>query len=318
MLYTQAIEKYLRYLQGIKNASPYTLRNYKRALENFGLALGHDGHIEAITLETIDRFQDFILEKKTRKNKALSAKTRNIYLIPIRSFLKYCIQQELAEDTALLNPEKILISKTNPSDVSGLTETEFKALRDFSTGKTPLSQARDQAIIELLFSTGLRVSELTALNIENINLERREFSILGKGNKVRTVYLTPHCVRVLRDYLSLRKDSFKPLFINVRPRKDEFENRGESRRLSRTSVEIMISQRGRLCGITKPVTPHKIRHTFATTLLRNGADIRSVQEMLGHSNIATTQIYTHVANADLKKVHERFLNQETKKEPMEE
>jgi len=175
-------------------------------------------------------------------------------------------------------------------------------------GKNQLIASRDRAIVEMLFSTGLRISELCSLNLENLNLETREFTVIGKGRKVRTVYLTGAAVECLQVYLHHRDDNFSPLFINARSRKDEFENKGESRRLTRTAIEIMVRDRGRKAGITKPVTPHKLRHTFATTLLRNGADLRSVQELLGHANIATTQIYTHFVNADLKKTHEKYLN----------
>ena len=131
--------------------------------------------------------------------------------------------------------------------------------------------------------------------------------MLGKGKKIRNVYLTPLCIKRLDDYLKTRNDDFRPLFINAKQRADQHLKRGESRRLSRTAIEIMVRDRGRKSGITKPVTPHKLRHTFATSLLRNGADIRSVQELLGHASIVTTQIYTHVANADLKKTHTKYL-----------
>lgn len=305
MLFIQALERYQRYLKNVQNASVYTLRNYTRSLEAFGELLGGEGKIEDIDLDLVERFQDQVFEKQNRSGDPLSARTRNLYLIPIRSFLKFCMKRELGDD--LLAPEKIEILKTDPSDVSGLNEEELQRLRDYSEGKNRLIDSRDRALIEMLFSTGLRISELVALNLEHINLKTREFSVVGKGKKVRTVFLTKSCVAILQAYLDLRSDNFRPLFINARKRKDEFEDQGESRRLSRTAVEVMVSARGRMCGITKPVTPHKLRHTFATTLLRNGADLRSVQEMLGHSSIATTQIYTHVANADLKKVHEKFL-----------
>ena len=130
---------------------------------------------------------------------------------------------------------------------------------------------------------------------------------MGKGKKIRSVYLTNRAVKMLEEYLSERTDNFPPFFVNARERKDEMETNGESRRLTRTAIEVMVRDRGRKAGITKPVTPHVLRHTFATALLKNGADLRSVQELLGHSNISTTQIYTHFANADLKRTHEKFL-----------
>ncbi|MCK5460545.1 tyrosine-type recombinase/integrase [Candidatus Gracilibacteria bacterium] len=304
MLFTKAVKRYKKHLKNVKNSSVHTLENYGRSLHIFGEMLGENAQIKDITLEKVEDFQDILFEKKNRKGQELSAKTKNAYLIPIRSFLKFCIKRELSK--LILNPEKIEILKTNPSDVSGLSIEELELLRHFSE-KNNILAARNRAIVEIIFSTGLRVSELTNLNRENVNLHTREFSVIGKGNKIRSVFLTKNCVEVLKKYLNLRTDNFRPLFIGSRKQKNEFENSGESRRLSRTMVEIMISDRGKKCGITKPVTPHKLRHTFATTLLRNGADIRSVQEMLGHANIATTQIYTHIANADLKKTHEKFL-----------
>jgi len=206
-----------------------------------------------------------------------------------------------------LAPEKLELLKTLPSDVSGLSDEELERLRETNPAKNKTIALRDRTIVEMLFSTGLRISEMCALNRENLNLKTGEFSVLGKGNKIRNVYITPNCIRLLEAYLKEREDDFHPLFINAKERADQHLKNGESRRLSRTAIEIMIRDRGRKAGITKPVTPHKMRHTFATKLLRNGADIRSVQELLGHASIVTTQIYTHVANADLKNTHSKYL-----------
>jgi site-specific recombinase XerD len=305
MLITEGIEKYVRYLKNVRNASPYTLRNYEKSLAFLVETVGTKTHIRDLNLNSIDDFQDFVFSKTNRKGEALSSKTRNIYLIPIRSFLKFCIKREL--DDPILAPEKLELLKTDPSDVSGLNMDELEILRNTNTAKSHLIALRDRAIIEMLFSTGLRISEMCALNQENLNHKTGEFSVLGKGKKIRSVYLTPQCIKRLEEYLNTRTDDFRPLFINAKQRSDQHLKRGDSRRLSRTAIEIMVRDRGRKAGITKPVTPHKLRHTFATSLLRNGADIRSVQELLGHASIATTQIYTHVANADLKKTHAKFL-----------
>ncbi len=308
MLITEAKERYLRYLRNTKNASQYTLRNYDRSLSFLVEVMSDTAEVRDISLLVLDDLNDAIFEKKNQKGERVSATTRNIYLIPIRSFLKFCVKREL--DDPILSPEKIELIKTDPSDASGITLEELDRLRNLETGKNELIEARNRAIIEMLFSTGLRISELCALDVEQVNLDLKEFTVIGKGRKVRTVYLTDLAVAKLQVYLSFRADIFAPLFINTknnRTAKSEIEDKGESRRLSRTSIEIMVRDRGRKAGITKPVTPHKLRHTFATTLLRNGADIRSVQELLGHKNIATTQIYTHYANADLKKAHQTFL-----------
>ena len=305
MLLSEAIDRYIRYLKQYQNASPYTIRNYRRALDLLCRSVPSGLKVRELTVAYLDDFRDRIFEIKTRNGHPISRSTQNMYLIPVRSFLTYCIKQEL--DDPVLNPEKIDLPKNNPRDVSGLTAEELQRLREYQEGDNEFIIFRDRAIVELLFSSGLRVSELCALNRDQINLKEKEFAVLGKGKKYRSVFLSDRAVRYLKAYLDVRNDHWKPLFISAKKRKDEFESQGESRRLSRTYVEIMIRRRGIRCGITKPVTPHKLRHTFATMLLRNGADLRSVQEMLGHSNIATTQIYTHVANADLKKTHQRYL-----------
>jgi site-specific recombinase XerD len=305
MILADAINRYFRHLKNIKNASSYTLRNYRRSLNFLKKSVGEKTKLRDISMDMIDDFRDEIFELKNAKGETLSRRTQNIYLTPLRSFLKFCIIREL--DTDILAPEKIELLKLDPRHVSGINEDELHRLRKYNSSKNPLIYTRDRAIVEILFSTGLRISEMCNLNRENVNLKTREFTVLGKGKKIRMVFLTQQAVECLGEYLSQRNDNFSPLFINARERKDELENNGESRRISRTAVEIMIRDRGRKAGITKPVTPHVLRHTFATTLLRNGADIRSVQEMLGHANIGTTQIYTHFVNADLKRTHEKFL-----------
>lgn len=305
MLLTEAIPRYLKFLQQIKNASPYTIRNYSKSLQMLLDLCDPRLHLRDLNLIHIDDFRDQIFSLRNKKGETLSRRTQNIYLIPVRAFLKYAIQKEL--DHPILNPDKIDLPKLDPRDVAGLSPDELDRIRQYNQGKNSLIVARDRAIVEMLFSTGLRISELCSLNLEQVNLKLKEFSVVGKGRKVRIVYLTDQATELLQNYLQLREDAWPPLFINARKRSDEYETNGESRRLTRTAIEIMIRDRGRRAGVTKPVTPHVLRHTFATTLLRNGADLRSVQEMLGHSNIATTQIYTHVANADLKRTHQQFL-----------
>ncbi len=305
MKLSDAIDRYLKHLRNVRNASPFTIRNYKRSLDLLTNAIGENADISKIDMHTIDDFRDQIFSLQTRKGETLSRRTQNIYLTPVRAFLKFCLLRELG--TNILSPDKIELLKLDPRDVQGLTFEELNRLREWNEKKNTLINARDRAIVEMLFSTGLRISELCKLNRENVNTKTREFSVLGKGKKIRTVYLTPSATELLQEYLNLREDNWPALFINARERGDEFETRGESRRLTRTAIEIMIRDRGRKAGITKPVTPHVLRHTFATTLLRHGADLRSVQELLGHANIATTQIYTHFVNADLKKTHEKYL-----------
>lgn len=304
-----AVTRYLRNLEQVQNASENTIRNYSRALDLLMETIGEDVELENITIETIDDYRDRIFAKKSiRSGQRISRSTQNIYLIPIRTFLKFCHRRDLGKK--LLSPEKIELVKNNPRDVAGITQEELERLRETDCSKNNQINLRDRAIVELLYSTGLRVSELRNLNIEHVNLQLKEFAVVGKGRKVRVVFVTDRAAEAVEKYLDTRTDTFQPLFLNARgARKAEGidELRGENRRLSRTFIEIMIRNRAICAGITRPVTPHVLRHTFATTLLRNGAELRSVQEMLGHSNIATTQIYTHVVNADLKKTHKKFL-----------
>ncbi|PID70481.1 hypothetical protein CSB37_02220 [bacterium DOLZORAL124_38_8] len=306
MKFSLAREKYFRYLVNIKDASKYTIKNYTKALEAFGAVIGENTHLSKISMDHLDSFYDYLFGLKNRRGEPVSANTKNLYLIPVRSFLKFCIKRDL--DQNILAPEKIELSKYKARDVSGLTLEELTMLRDFSGIKNKIIAARDAAIIELLYSTGLRIAELHSLNRSQVNLDLKEFTVLGKGKKYRTVFLTDRAVEKLQTYFDLRTDNFQPVFLNAKTRPDEFETAGESRRLSTNAIENMVRTRAIRVGITKPVTPHKLRHTFATHLLRNGADLRSVQEMLGHSNISTTQIYTHVVNADLKAAHKKFLN----------
>jgi site-specific recombinase XerD len=301
----EASMRFIKYLRNIKNASAYTIRNYERSLSLLTKTMGEDAEISELNLDKLDDFRDAIFSKKTKKGEPISRRTQNIYLIPVRSFLKFCLKRELSE--TIISPEKIELIKIDPHDVSGLNAEELESLRNFRSSKNDFIAARDRAIVEMLFSTGLRISELTSLNRENVNLKIREFSIIGKGKKIRAIFLTPRAVEFLQKYLDLRDDNFAPFFISAKKTKKDFENKGKNRRISRTAIEVMVRDRGRKCGITRPVTPHILRHTFATTLLRNGADLRSVQELLGHASISTTQIYTHFVNADLKKTHEKFL-----------
>ena len=309
MKLSEAVQRYLRHLEQVKNASENTIRNYSRALDLLMETIGQDIELEKITMNTIDDYRDKIFAKKSiHTGKRISRSTQNIYLIPIRTFLKFCHRRDLGAN--LLAPDKIELVKNDPRDVAGINQGELERLRHTDTSKNPQINLRDRAIIELLYSTGLRVSELKNLNTENVNLKLREFAVIGKGKKVRVVYVTARAAEAVTKYLDTRTDVFKPLFLNSRggqTKDNQNELSGEHRRLSRTSIEIMVRKRGTYAGITRPVTPHILRHTFATTLLRNGAELRSVQEMLGHANISTTQIYTHVVNADLKKTHQKFL-----------
>jgi site-specific recombinase XerD len=303
-------DKFLNQLKNIKQASNHTLENYQRSFDLLCEKIDPEQDISRLNIDDIDEFRESLYHLKTRNNEKVSARTQNVYLSALRSWLRFSLRRDLG--TNILSPDKIELVRIPPPSREGLTDEEFTRLQDFipaNTGKLkklPIILARNNAIVEMLFASGLRVSELCALNRANINLSTKEFSVIGKGRKVRAIFLTDNSVKKLQEYLDLRTDNFPALFIDIKSTKLNITD-CENIRMSRFSVGKMLNQRGSLCGITRPVTPHVLRHTFATKLLRNGADLRSVQELLGHSNISTTQIYTHVVNADLKKIHQKFL-----------
>ncbi len=236
------------------------------------------------------------------KGNSLSVKTQNYHIIALRAFLKYLIKN----DIKTLAPEKIELGKIPERTVEVLSFDELKRLFQ-AVDKTKKSGQRDIAILETLYSTGLRVSELVSLNRDQVDLKRREFMVRGKGRKPRIVFLSKKASAIIGDYLKKRDDNFKPLFINsIKGQKKEDILDEEHHRLSTVSIEKIVKKYALKAGIIKKVTPHTLRHSYATEMLINGADIRSVQEMLGHSSITTTQIYTHVTDKKLREVHEKF------------
>jgi len=244
------------------------------------------------------------------QRETLSRKTQNYYLIAIRAFLKYLARQEVKT----MPSERIELAKVPERSLDLITEEELKRLLDSpkpidsAQGKgDELKNLRDKAILELLFSTGLRVSELCSLTRE-INLSSDELSIRGKGGKVRVVFISDYAKKILKEYLSKRKDLDDTLFVQISKNGKSMEKRGKSLGLTRRSVERIIKYYAIKAGISKKVTPHTMRHLFATDLLSNGADLRSVQALLGHANIGTTQIYTHVTDKHLRDIHKKFHN----------
>ncbi len=226
--------------------------------------------------------------------------TQSYHLIALRAFLKFLAKQ----DVKTLSPEKIELPKISRKQVTFLYYDEVTRLLD----TIPLNDEtglRDRAIIELLFSSGLRVSELVNLNRDHVNTKRREFMVRGKGQKDRPVFISESTADHVEDYLAARLDNLPPLFLSY-SRNSTATTSGDYRRLTARSIQRIISKYARLAGITKHVSPHTMRHSFATDLLMNGADIRSVQSMLGHSNISTTQVYTHVTDEHLREAYEKF------------
>ncbi|MGB4965953.1 MAG: tyrosine-type recombinase/integrase, partial [Microgenomates group bacterium] len=230
----------------------------------------------------------------------LQRQTQTYFLVALRSLFRFLIKK----NHKVLSPDTIELGKTRDRQVKYLTPEKMENLL-LVPDTTEIMGLRDRAIMEMLFSTGLRVSELAALNRDNVNTKEREFSVIGKGGKARVVFITDTANEWILRYLTARDDPYKPLFIRYSgPKPKELSD--ESHRLTVRSIERMVEKYGVIAGVTVRVGPHMLRHSFATDLLNQGADLRSVQEMLGHKNVSTTQVYTHVTNARLKDVHKKF------------
>lgn len=279
--------------------SAYTAENYRLYLERF-TEFSDNIKVGEITAETIRKYRLWLNRFHNSRNEELATITQYYHLIALRGFLGYLSKRNIDS----LSPEKIELPKISRKQVNFLHYDDIERLLAAIDTSTEAG-LRDRAIIELLFSSGLRVSELTNLNIEHINTKRREFMVRGKGKKDRPVFISESASDHIENYLAARSDSLPALFINY-SRYNEPTISGDYRRLNTRSVQRIINKYARLAGITKHVTPHTMRHSFATDLLMNGADIRSVQVMLGHSNISTTQVYTHVTDEHLREIHEKF------------
>lgn len=300
MDFHSAKRQFLEYIEIEKGRSLKTVENYQHYLDRFAL----DMNIKSVKDISEDKLREFRLKLnrapgvKTRGQSAGTMKknTQNYYMIALRSFLKYCRKRNIAA----ISPDVIELAKVGARHLDLISTDELSRLLkapDLATTKG----LRDKALIELFFSTGLRLSELCSLN-RDLDLSKDEFSIRGKGEKVRVVFLSDDAKSAIRAYLKARKDMAEPLFIDVALNGVSREDR----RLTPRSIERIVKQYAIKAGISKKVTPHVLRHSFATDLLSNGADIRSVQMMLGHANIATTQVYTHVTDKQLREVHKKF------------
>lgn len=299
------IQQFLTYCEVTKNQSPKTIENYKHYLARFEefLATKNLQNLKPkdLTVQLVNEYRLYLNRLTDQKENTLSIKTQNYHIIALRAFLKYLIKN----DIETLPPEKIELSKIPERTVEVLSREELQRLFD-ATDNNTAQGARDIAILETLYSTGLRVSELANLNRDQIDLKRREFMVRGKGRKPRIVFLSSHAAEIIKNYLSKRADNFDPLFVPIPRGKNQETNILANKRLSTVSIQAIVSKYARKAGIIKKVTPHTLRHSFATELLVNGADIRSVQELLGHASITTTQIYTHVTNKALREIHEKF------------
>ncbi len=297
------INEFLDYLAVEKGCSPLTIRNYRHYLSRFDNWMASSGIRETlkdINQEIVRQYRIYLANLEGGDEGNLSRRTQGYHVIALRSFLKWLIKR----DFNVMSPEKIDLPKVPERQVKFLTGEQVDRLLN-SPSLSTLQGKRDKAILEVLFSTGLRVSELTKLNREKVDLERREFGIIGKGGRARVVFLSNRAAEWVKKYLGERSDHYSPLFIRHKGKIDP-ATPDEKTRLTPRSVQRLIKKYGRKIKLPVEVTPHVLRHSFATDLLMAGADLRSVQEMLGHKNISTTQIYTHVTNKQLRDIHAAF------------
>lgn len=297
------IRRFLEYLEVERNCSKLTIRNYAHYLEVLQSYFEKQGRSEVkvsdLDQDTVRSFRLY-LSRQPGVDGEMKIVTQGYYVIALRSFLKWLIRN----DFKAMQPEKIEVPKNKDHSLKFLNGEQIERLLNQPILSTKVG-LRDRAILELLYSTGLRVSELTRLNCDQINLKTREFGVIGKGGKARVVFISKRAAVYIDKYLKTRSDKDRPLFIRYGGKK-EIITEAEKMRLSPRSVERLVKHYVRLAKLPVEATPHTLRHSMATDLLRSGADIRSVQEMLGHKNIATTQIYTHVTNARLREVHEKY------------
>jgi len=336
---------FLEYCELTKNQSRNTILAYHRYLSkfsNFARTLGVK-EPKNINLEVVKKYRLYLNRLIDDKGNSLKLITQNYHLIALRAFLKYLAKQ----DVETLSPEKIELPKNPERQVEFLEADELQRLFEaVKTEKNELPRLRDIAIMQTLFSTGLRVSEVASLRRDSINLDRREFTVRGKGSKLRLVFLSPEAAEAIKKYLEKRKDNSKALFLGhstigqTKEKKEgadaasktakterqikaeqkkiekemqsqDFANRNSNKivaGLTPRQIQRIIKKYCLIAGIVKKVSPHTLRHSFATDLLQNGADIRSVQTLLGHASITTTQIYTHVTNQGLRDIHKKFHN----------
>jgi site-specific recombinase XerD len=298
-------QQFLEYVEIERGRSVKTIENYdrylKRYLKESGARIPSD-----ITEASVRNFRLLLNRSKAHPSQegsaGLSRKTQNYYLISLRAFLKYL----RAHEYSCLPPERIELAKVAEHDLDLISSDELDRLMDAPDTSTP-SGLRDKAILELLFSTGLRVSELCSLD-NDIDLKKDEFSVRGKGSKIRVVFLSDTAKVAIRAYLKSRKDMEDAMFVSFGRKNKESEvvRQGKARRINPRLVQRLVKHYAVKAGISKKVTPHVVRHSFATDMLQNGADLRSVQALLGHASISTTQIYTHVTDKHLREVHKKF------------
>lgn len=296
-----AIHDFLTHCEIGKYQSKKTIENYNHYLKRFSDFTKGTLPVEKINHALVQRYRLHLHNLQNKNGDQIDIKTQQYHLIALRAFLKYLAKN----DIQTMASEKIELPKVPQRQVEALSREELSDLFNV-IDPTKRNGLRDLAMLHMLYSTGLRVSELSNLNRDQVNIKKGEFQVRGKGRKLRIVFLSAEAGEHLERYLDLRNDNWKPLFVSNSNRSKSDIGEGENRRMQPQAIERIVRNLALQAGIVKKVTPHVLRHTFATELLRNGADIRSVQEMLGHASITTTQIYTHLTNKRLKEVHEKF------------
>lgn len=299
----QLINDFLEYMEIEKQASKFTVRNYAHYLNRFEswFVKRASGNIKKLDLPTVKKYRVYLSRYTDQKGLTLSRVTQSYHIIALRSFLKWLTKN----DWPVLAPDKIDLPKTESRSLKFLNPGQIERLLS-SPSISTTAGLRDKAILELLFSTGLRVSELVSLNKDKIDFDRKEFGVIGKGGRARVVFMSQRAASWVKRYLDARKDNWIPVFVRHGRGKDDLHSKGEGMRFTTRGVQRVVEKYVRKAKLPVKITPHGLRHTFATDLLSQGAGLREVQEMLGHKNISTTQIYTHVTNPQLKKVHEKY------------
>ena len=293
---------FLQHLEIERNCSLLTIRNYQHYLTRFANWFSQrkktDITVEKIDLSLIRNYRLYL--SRLKEPRPLKRITQSYHIIALRSFLKWLVKN----DYRVIFPEKIDLPKAVSRSLKFLDADQIQRLVNQPTLSNPQG-LRDKAILETLFSTGLRVSELVGLNRDQVDLKRREFGVIGKGGRARVVFLSARATDWLDRYLKSRKEDWLPLFIRYSGKVDQTK-KGEKMRLTVRSVQRIVRKYTKKAKLPVMATTHTLRHSFATDLLIQGADLRSVQELLGHKNIVTTQIYTHITNLQLKKVHQKY------------
>lgn len=299
----QSMLDFLEHLEVERNLSQLTIRNYSHYLTRFAEWFKNQGYedIKALDKEILRKYRVYLNRYLDGHGDPLSKKTQSYHIIALRSWLKWLVKN----DVKVLQPEKVDLPKSESQHMRFLSLEQMQRLLNQPQIGT-LAGLRDRAILEVLFSTGLRVSELVSLNRDQVDTKRREFGVIGKGRRPRVVFLSDPAAMWLERWLQNREDEWQPVFIRFSGSKPETWENGEEMRLTARSVQRLVNKYAKKAKLSVKISPHGIRHTFATDLLSNGAGLRDVQEMLGHKNIATTQIYTHVTHPKLRKMHQEY------------